>query len=67
MARTIVIQNHTLRGAKCVACNEANKCIINLPCKHITFCKACLQRMAQDVFCGDCRQRVFNTREFFFS
>ena len=45
----------------CVVCQDQNKCVILLPCRHYCLCQICMQRLSEtDPVCPICRQFVLD-------
>lgn len=45
----------------CVVCQDQNKCVILLPCRHYCLCQICMQRLSDtDPVCPICRQFVLD-------
>ena len=45
----------------CIVCQDQNKCVILLPCRHFCLCQICMQRVAEtDPVCPICRQFVLD-------
>ena len=54
-----------MKGLRCSICRDASKSVINLPCRHITYCRPCFEAMRDNRRCSDC-DRPINSQEFFF-
>lgn len=57
-----VINEEDPREALCVVCQERQKCVLTLPCRHICLCRNCCMRLyAYQRTCPICRTFIYHS------
>lgn len=59
--------NKVVNDNYCVACQDNEKCVLMLPCKHVCLCKDCYKRLPAQYgkSCPICRQRIAKSMDIF--